>query len=357
MSQRNLIFVFPGDLNTRTGGYLYDKRLMQELESSTVNGVNWNIRRISLEGDYPFPNQLQRERAARVFAELENNALVVVDGLAYSVLPEIVATQAQRLQLIALVHHPLALETGLTGEQSLLLKKQETQALAHARHVITTSKLTASSLHEYGVPADKVTAILPGNDDAPLALGSGTETLNLLCVATLTQRKAHHILLDALASIKELPWHLYCVGSTSRDSQTYKELEKKREQHALLQRVTFTGELQEHELQEYYMKADVFVLASLHEGYGMVLSEAITYGLPIVCTNAGAMPDTVPTGAGMLVPPSDVNALANALKNIIANTTLRAQLQSAALKARERRRSWQQAAADFSALPCMSSKT
>ena len=337
-----LTFVYPGDLDTRTGGYRYDKRLIEELRAigqahatSYKNGGgeiddreidegrngSWKVELISLKGDYPFPDDEQLNRAALQFAAIEDNALVVVDGLAYSVISTIIATQAQRLRVVALIHHPLALETGLSETQMQLLRTKETQALQHASHVVTTSVLTADSLVDYAVPSHKITAILPGTDSAPLSQGSGNEVLNLLCVATLTQRKAHNVLLEALAMIKSLPWHLYCAGSTERDEQTYQSLLTRRKTLALEQQVTFLGELDDTALEEQYLHADVFVLASYHEGYGMVLSEAIAHGLPIVCTDAGAMPQTVPEGAGLLVRTGDAKALADALKSVITDTT------------------------------------
>ena len=377
----DLTFVYPGDLNTRTGGYRYDKRLIEELramgqahvtgaennggenvDEGNDNGVidskanddgkseSWEVELISLQGDYPFPDDEQLKIAASQFTAIEDNAIVVVDGLAYSVMPTIIASQAHRLRLVALIHHPLALETGLNEMQMQALRTKETQALQHAVHVVTTSALTADSLADYAVPSHKISAIAPGTDSAPLAQGSANEVLNLLCVATLTQRKAHDVLLEALAKIKLLPWHLYCAGSTERDPQTYESLLAKRKTLALDQQVTFLGELDDKALEQQFLHADVFVLASYHEGYGMVLSEAIAHGLPIVCTDAGAMSQTVPEGAGMLVPAGDANALANALKSVISNTTQRAKLQSAARKARMHTRSWKQAAAEFSSL-------
>ena len=369
-----LTFVYPGDLDTRTGGYRYDKRLIEELramgqsnassgendgaenkdenknENKDENSGSWEVDLISLQGGYPFPDDEQLDRAALQFAEIEDNALVIVDGLAYSVMPIIMATQAQRLRLVALIHHPLALETGLNATQMQMLRANETQALQHASHVVTTSVLTAESLVEYAVPSHKITAILPGTDSAPLAQGSGSDVLNLLCVATLTQRKAHDVLLEALAMIKSLPWHLYCAGSADRDQKTYQSLLTLRKTLALEQQVTFLGELDDAALDEQYLHADIFVLASYHEGYGMVLSEAIAHGLPIVCTDAGAMPQTVPEGAGLLVRTGDPTALANALKSVIADTTQQANLQSAARNARMRIRSWKQAADEFSVL-------
>ena len=357
----DLTFVYPGDLDTRTGGYRYDKRLIKELRSmcdahvssgkhDSADNASWEVELISLQGDYPFPDDEQLKQAASQFTAIEDNALVLVDGLAYSVMPTIIASHAQRLRLLALIHHPLALETGLSETQMQLLRLNETQALQHARHVITTSVLTADSLADYAVPSHRITAILPGTDSAPLAQGSNSEIVNLLCVATLTQRKAHNVLLDALATIKSLPWHLYCAGSTDRDRETYQYLLNKRKTLVLEQQVTFLGELEDKALEQQYLQADVFVLASYHEGYGMVLSEAIAHGLPIVCSDAGAMPQTVPQGAGLLVPVGDPKALADALRSMIIDTTQRAKLQNAARKARMNIRSWKQAAAEFSAL-------
>ena len=356
MTANKFYFVYPGDLNTRTGGYRYDKRLIEELRVINDSRVTaertapWEIELISLDGDFPFPNKLQLETAALKFAAFEDNALVVVDGLAYSVMPEIIASQAHRLRLIALIHHPLALETGLDDAQIKLLRHQETQALQHARHVVTTSVLTANSLINYGVVKQRVSAVLPGTDSAPLAKGSGSDVVNLLCVATITPRKAHDVLLDALASIKALPWHLYCAGSTERDNHTYESTMLRCRRHALQQRVTFCGELDDSALEQSYNMADVFVLASYHEGYGMVLSEAIARGLPIVCSDAGAMPQTVPKGAGLLVPPGNVQALADALQVVITDLPRRNELKTAACEARMRIRSWKQAAEEFAAL-------
>ena len=327
-----------------------DTHVTSARKHDNADNASWEVELISLQGDYPFPDDEQLQQAASQFTAIEDNALVLVDGLAYSAMPTIIATQAQRLNLLALIHHPLALETGLSETQMQLLRLNETQALQHARHVITTSVLTADSLADYAVPSHRITAILPGTDSAPLAQGSGSEIVNLLCVATLTQRKAHTVLLDALAMIKSLPWHLYCAGSTDRDQKTYQSLLSRRKTLALEQKVTFLGELDDKALEQQYLHADVFVLASYHEGYGMVLSEAIAHGLPIVCSDAGAMPQTVPQGAGLLVPVGDAQALADALRSLIIDTTQRAKLQSAARKARMNIRSWKQAATEMSAL-------
>ena len=353
MPKRQMTFVFPGDINTRTGGYRYDKRIIEGLTEidSALNAplrINWQVSLMSLQGDYPSPTQAQLENAAAQLSTVPDGMLTVVDGLAFSVMPDIMAQHSERLTIVALIHHPLALETGLSESQSKTLKTLETQALRHAEHVITTSHLTAQSMVEYDVESEKITAILPGTDVAEIAAGSGSDMCNLLCVATLTPRKAHNILLDALHRLSDLDWHLYCAGSTDRNAAVHQQLLEQCNDLVLTENVSFTGELDDDELNAYYAQANLFVLASYHEGYGMVLTEAIARGLPIVCSDAGAMPQTVPDGAGILVPPGDADTLADALRSAISDDKVQTRLKNAALKAREELRSWEAASLEFS---------
>ena len=346
-TQSTLVFIVPGDINARTGGYRYDKRIIDELRDQ-----GWTVTLLSLEGDYPFPTPQQLEAAKQLLESIEDNTDVVIDGLAYSVMPEQLAQHSSRLKLIALIHHPLALETDLTRKQSSALKKLETSALSLSHHVITTSESTAAALADYQVPAHKVSAVPPGVDAARIATGSEDSVPNLLCVATLTARKGHGILLDALKQLENKPWHLYCAGSLQRDMKTVDRLSQQREVLDLTQRVSFVGELDDAALDNYYQQADLFLLPSFHEGYGMVLDEAISHGLPIIASDAGAIADTVPTGAGVLVQPGNANALSSAIRQFLDDEQQRKQMRDCALQARESQRSWRQAGVDFAQVVC-----
>lgn len=350
MKRQEVTFVYPGDLDTRTGGYRYDKRIIHELQSNVIPEHRWNVTLMSLHGDYPFPSTTQLTDALRQIADIPDGTLTVIDGLAYGVMPEVIKLHAERLLIVALVHHPLALETGLSDSQSAQLRELETQALRYAHRVITTSHLTALSLADYHVATEMIQAILPGTDSANISAGSRGDCAELLCVATLTPRKGHSVLLDALKQITDIPWHLNCAGSLDRDSATYQTLVHKCHQNGISSNVSFVGELSDSQLDQYYDKADLFVLASYHEGYGMVLTEAIARGLPIVCSDAGAMPHTVPDGAGILVPAGDDRAFANAIRNYFTNEMLRTRLRQAALDAREQLRNWHQASVEFSCI-------
>ncbi|MFK7890670.1 MAG: glycosyltransferase family 4 protein [Granulosicoccus sp.] len=342
-----LHFIIPGDINTRTGGYRYDKRIVQGLEET-----GWTVHLHSLAGDYPFPSKTERDQASNVLSGIDNNSLVVMDGLAFSTLPEVVKAHSPRLDFIALVHHPLALETGLTERQANSLKRQEIQALSLARHIITTSHPTADSLTHYRVPETRVTAVLPGTDRGKVSSGSGQAQLNLACVATLTPRKGHSVLLEALLPLLKHPWHLYCAGSTERHAETRQRVNTLLEQHELHDRVTFTGELEDDELAALYERTDIFVLASFYEGYGMVLDEAIAHGLPIICTTGGALKTTLPKGAGILVPPHDADALSGAIETLVTDHDQRKLLSDNARKARECLRTWHSATAEFANVLC-----
>ncbi len=339
-----LDFLLPGDLQTLTGGYIYDRRIVQGL-----GALGWRVTIHSLHPRYPWPPSAALDEARATFRALPDRGLVVIDGLALGGMPEVVEEHARRLRLVALVHHPLAAETGLTPKQRHTLEHSERRALAAVDRIIVTSAWTGRQLADYGVPAGRVATVCPGTDPAPLAHGSHGLELNLLCVATLTPRKGHAVLFEALAGIRERSWHLTCVGSLKRDPATVADLRGRVERLGLTGRVTLLGELSADALARQYARADVFVLASYLEGYGMVLTEAVSRGLPVVSTSAGAIPETVPADAALLVPPGDSSALASALAKLTDDpATLRA-LASGARRGRHRLPTWEHASARFAA--------
>ena len=335
-------FLVPGDLHTRTGGYTYDRHIIEGLRAR-----QWTVDVLPLGEGYPAPDAAALARAARVVEGLPDEALAVVDGLAFGVLPELARRHAQRLNWVALVHHPLALETGLDAARRQALADSERRALVHARGVIVTSHATARALADFEVEASRIVVVEPGTEPAPLASGSGGDALSLLCVATLTPRKGHALLVEALAGLKDRRWVLHCAGSLTMDAACAGALARAIDAHGLRERVLLHGEQDETGLRALYAKADAFVLPSFHEGYGMALAEALAHGLPVISTRAGAIPDTVPDTAGMLVTPGDVVELRAALQRLMDDAAWRAQLGAGARAARGRLPSWAQSSARF----------
>ncbi|HEY8521363.1 MAG TPA: glycosyltransferase family 4 protein, partial [Gammaproteobacteria bacterium] len=286
-----LDLLVPGDLGTATGGYVYDRRILEGLER-----LGWRTAVHSLDPSFPRPTPAAVRAAKAVLASLPDGRLVVVDGLALGGLAAALAAEAPRLKLLALVHHPLALETGLDPGTARLLAADERDALAAVRGVIVTSAWTARALGDYGVPFGRLRVVEPGVD--PVGAGArlrpprGRGPVSLLCVATVTPRKGHDVLLDALALLRDRPWHLTCAGSLARDPAYAERVRRQIARLRLAPRVSLLGEVTGEALERCYRRADVFVLASHLEGYGMALADAVARGLPVVSTTAGAIPHT-----------------------------------------------------------------
>lgn len=337
-------FLVPGELGTRTGGYTYDRRIIDGLRAA-----GWQVDLQSLGPGYPDPDASALATARRVVEALPDDALVVVDGLAFGVLADVAAAHARRLRWVALVHHPLSLETGLGPGRQRALFDSERRALASARGVIVTSRATGRALAAFDVDAARIAVVEPGTDPAALAQGSGSAALALLCVATVTPRKGHALLIEALAGLQDRPWTLLCAGSLTMDAACAAALAAAIDAHGLQGRVRLLGECDEAGLRTLYATADVFVLPSFHEGYGMALAEALAHGLPVISTLAGAIPDTVPAAAGLRVPPGDIGALQAALRQVLDDAGLRARLSEGAREARRSLPTWDVSAARFAA--------
>jgi len=346
----------PGDPNTSTGGYIYDAQILAGLAE-----LGWRTRVHSLDASFPRPTPAALRDARARLAALGGHGVVVIDGLALAGLERVLETEAKRLAVVALVHHPLALETGITAADARLLEAAERNALAFARRVIVTSQWTARALGAYQVPIERIRVVEPGVDRRKkkrtlrfsrlrrAVAEVHSDTLHLLCVATLTPRKGHAVLLEALAELRDRRWHLTCAGSFTRDPATFAALERQVDRLALRTRVSFLGDLDADALEREYERADLFVLASYLEGYGMALAEAVARGIPVVSTTAGAIPETVPAAAGVLVPPGDSRALAKALAPLLDDAAARARLAANARAAAARLPTWRDATEKFAA--------
>lgn len=340
---RHLTFAVPGDIATPTGGYAYDRRMIAELAQ-----LDWQVDLIDLGEGFPWPDQATRSAARmRLFATPAGRS-IVVDGLALGVLPEAASEVAGRNPLTALVHHPLALEVGVSPAQAEALRASERAALAAVQHVIVTSAATARLIaSDYGVPAARITVATPGSDPAAPVQGNRDGVVRLLSVGAVVPRKGHDNLVAALATLTELPWRLTIAGDRTRDPGAVAQLDADIARHALEGRIATLGAVSPEQLAALYAEADVFALASHFEGYGMAYAEAIAQGLPVVGTSAGAIPETVSPDAGLLVPPGNVSALANALRQVIGDEDLRRRMAGASRMAATRLPTWRQSAEIF----------
>jgi len=341
-SHPRLAFGVPGDLDTPTGGYGYDRRIIRELRQ-----LGWLVDVIDVGDGFPFPNAAQRATALAVLSAVPTDRPTILDGLAFGALPEAGAVRSGG-PLIALVHQPLALDPGLDPIQAQTFRETERAALAAAAHVVVTSEATGRIvISDYDIPSCRVTVVRPGNDPVPPARSRGDGVIRLLSVGSVVPGKGYDVLIAAAASLADMSWQLTIAGDRTRHPATAAQLDADITAYGLGDRVAVLGAVSPEGITKLYLASDVFVLASRFEGYGMALAEAISHGLPVVSTRAGAIPDTVPVGTGLLVAPDDVPALARALRRVIGDHAERRRLAVNARTAAAQLPTWQDSARLF----------
>lgn len=319
-----------------SGGNVYDRRVLDGLR-----GLGWEVEEHPVSGAWPTPDVGALAGLAHVLGALPDQALVLVDGLVASAAAVVLPAASARLRIVVLVHMPLGPDAG------------EEAVLSGATAVVTTSRATRGQLREwYGLR--RIHVCEPGADVVPPAAGSGTGTA-LLCVAAVHRGKGHDLLLDALAEVGEEPWSLTCVGSLEVDPIHVELLQQRVYARRWEDRVRFVGPLVGAGLEAAYAAADVVVLGSRAESYGMVLSEALAHGLPVVATRVGGVAEAVGRSAdgslpGLLVDPDDAAALALALRRWLTDPGLRERLSQSAARRRTDLRLWGQTAADLAAV-------
>jgi glycosyltransferase involved in cell wall biosynthesis len=318
------------DPTTPSGGNVYDRRLCQELTRS-----GWAVGELTVTGT----------TLADVLAGVPDGAVTLVDGLLAVAAPHAVLAETSRLRVVVLLHMPF-------GERDRDVRALERHVLASAAAVVTTSEWSRRwVLRSYGLRPWSVHVAQPGTDAAEQASGSEGGG-QLLCVAAVTRDKGHDVLLDALARVTDLPWRLTCAGSLSRERAVAQQ--RQRQSEELAGRVTWSGALSREELDKAYAESDVLVLASRAESWGMVVSEALARGLPVLATDVGGVREALGSTAagrpGVLVPAGDVTALATAVRHWLEDGELRAALREAARSRRTTLTGWPDTAASVAAV-------
>lgn len=333
--------VIPDDIDDPSrpsGGNAYDRHLSDGLAS-----LGWSVFEHAVPGSWPRPHASSFAALDGVVQRIPNDAVVLLDGLIASTAPDVLLPQAGRLRLVVLVHMPLGHRAADDGADQARMRERAVLSVAAA--VVTTSAWSRRRLLElYPLSADRVYVAQPGVNPADLATVTAAGEA-LLCVAAVTSDKGHDVLLDALATITDLSWRCVCVGSLDRDPRFVEVLRRRSVDDGLGDRVCFRGPLSAADLDRSYAAADVLVLASRAETFGIVVIEALARGLPVVATDVGGLTEALGHGAdgirpGLLVPPDDPAALSAALRAWLVDAQLRARLRRAARERRDSLPGW-----------------
>jgi glycosyltransferase involved in cell wall biosynthesis len=329
-------FAIPGDLGAPTGGYAYARGVLAAAPGAFAV--------IALPGDFPAPSKASAEAAAKAMAAWPADLPLLVDGLAFGAMPT-AALRRVKAPMTALLHHPLGLETGLSGAEAARLTESERAALGFAKAVVVTSAATAQTVAAmFGVDPARITVARPGLERAPRATGGGATPV-ILCVATLTPRKGQDVLVEALARLRGRPWRAVLTGALDRAPDYAQAVARQIAGAGLGDRVRLTGPADAAALAAHYAGADLFCLPSRYEGYGMVFAEAMARGLPVVAARIAAAEEVVGEDAGTLVPADDPDALAGALAALLDDPGLRRAKSEAALARAAALPGWDETAA------------
>ena len=315
-----IFFAVPGSLATPTGGFHYLRRIISGLSELGFTAVP-----IELPGRFPQADA-QAIAAASLLSDDANTAPLIIDGLALPAFASRLADLVSCRPVFGLIHHPLANETGYDAAKRAWIRERERQQLACLAGIIVSSPATAAQLvREYGIAAEKITCVTPGTDPVALVPVNRRPPLRLLCVASLTPRKAHRLLLHALAGLpNRLSWRLDLVGSKWLDPIEARHIAVTLRVRRLRHRVWLHGEIPAARLERFWRRAYAHVLPSYFEGYGMAHAEALRRGLPLIIGKAGAAPATIAVrdnfpGAGLSVMPGQLLPLRRGLRLLIEN--------------------------------------
>jgi glycosyltransferase involved in cell wall biosynthesis len=321
-----------------SGGNTYDRQVCLGLAE-----LGWAVHEHAVSGAWPRAGAAEHGALARALRRIPDGAVVLLDGLVACAAPAVLVGQASRVRQVVLVHMPLGHRP--PRDEADAIRSRERDVLLSAAAVVTTSAWTRRRLSElYELPLDRVHVAEPGVDAA--AIGPGTDAGDaLLCVAAVTPGKGHDVMLDALATATDLPWRLACVGSLERDPAFADGMQRRARDSGLHGRVRFLGPRTGEELDRAYTGADLLVLASHAETYGMVLTEALARGVPVLAAEVGGVAEALGHGddgtrPGLLVPPGDPAALGAALRDWLGDAELRGRLRRAARERRASLRGW-----------------
>jgi glycosyltransferase involved in cell wall biosynthesis len=333
------------DRDDQTGGNVYNRALVAELRALGIN-----VRLHKLAGPWPEGDASSHAKLARA---LRAEPACLVDGIVASGSPEVVAAAVESGHAVTIVVHlPISDELGLEPMQRQRYAALEAKAVQAASGVLCSSRWLAAELsRRYG--RSDVGVAIPGVMPAAPAQGSQDSGVpHILSLASLTPTKDQLTLAHALAQLADLPWTADLIGSDRPDPEYAARLRAEIVAAGLADRISVPGALAGSALDRKWEAADLLVLPSRTETYGLVVVEALARGIPAVVSAGTGAIEALQEGAtkhstatpGTSVPVGDSASLAAVLRRWLTEPMLRRAWRQAALARRDTLPGWQQTA-------------
>jgi glycosyltransferase involved in cell wall biosynthesis len=352
-----LVLVIYGSLEQVSGGYLYDRKVVEYLRDRDVEVDILGLSRLPylLCPLHSFHAPLRRLfRGPRAGGGYD---WIVIDELTH---PSVFLSVSRRTHpcppVVVLLHH-LKSQEGIGPVHRILARHMERSLLRRCNAVIVNSRSTESSVRPLLDAEARVHVCLPGSDalaEAPsqaISAERGSESsasrrpLQLLVTGNIIPRKGHDLLIRALGRLAELNWELRIVGAAVNPGYK-RRIDRLLRRFGLEDRVRFTGVLSGRKLHRQYREADIFVFPSRYEGFGISLAEAIRSGLPFVAFASGAIPE-VTGGLGLLAAEGDSQSFERHLRRLICDPAFRDQSAGLSRRLAEELPSWRKTGEDF----------
>ena len=318
--------IVPGNVRHGSGGNKYNAKLAEHLAA-----LGADVQTVTAYGDWPVGSVADRRRLADLLDD--GGPTVIADGLVASGAPEEIARAVKAGTNVWILSH-----MALADHHDL-----EAKALAAATGIICPSEHAAAELRAKHGPLHMVVA-KPGADSADISAGS--EPPHLLAVAALLPNKSQTEIVQALGELQDLPWTAALVGSLDADPAYAAEVAAAVGHYGLQDRVTITGELSGEPLEEQWHRANLSFLISQSEAYGMVVTESLAHGVPVlVRQGTGAVEALGTTEAGAALDLSGEKALATAIRAWLTDSSLQQDWRNAARTARQELQGWDATAA------------
>lgn len=345
-----ILFIIYGSINQISGGYIYDKIVINFLR---IKGDTVDILELKKIPYLLSPFQVFNHKLMKVFFSKRKRSYydnIIIDELTHpSVFLSVALKRKNTPPVITLVHllktsEPISLFLKLIAIyfEKILLNNSDSIIV----NSITTEQIVKTKLRNR-IP---IHICKPGKDTlsevkSQVSLiepnGAFNKPTRLLITANVIPRKGYDLLILALSKLLDLNWELKIAGNETVDKSYKKKIEHLISQFGMSNRITFVGVLHGKALAQLYQVVDIFVYPTRYEAYGISLAEAVSFGLPFVAFKSGAIQEVV-HNRGLLVETGDIVGFQRYLRKLISDSDFRRKMAEISLEVSKSLPTWEE---------------
>jgi glycosyltransferase involved in cell wall biosynthesis len=337
--------LYSGDYNALTGGFIYNKRIVEGLKLK-----GHEIKLHPLPGDFPYPSVDHRNYCMYITQLIPIGEPIIIDSIVFGIIPEILKELSIKNPIIGLIHLLYTVNPNYSIHERESLAISEKESCNYTSAMVATSFFTQQLLLKLRVNRNIISVILPGVDNYPRKTNYAVTPTKLLCVSNYTTGKGYLTLIKALTLLKDKDWEINCYGNQEFDPEYVRQIKSKIDENGLENRIHIHSAIKDKELSDAYLNADLLVHPSNFETYGMVLTEALAHGLPVVASTGGGIKETVPEKMGFFFTPGDANSLKSVLTDLMDNPKIYKPLCREASHYYKQQNNWENSISSFEQL-------